>query len=212
MVIGTVRQRRMDTAPGKSAKAERRREILEAAFQEFAARGYAGASMGAIARRVRASKETLYAWFENKETLYNTLLVSRLDGITSHVAAAARQDPSPSNVLPVLAEDIIRLMLAVAPLNQAMSGESAEKASRLIGRTISDERRNFADYLLRCRAEGHIAFDDDPLEIASLFVAMAEGEWSLRLGTGMIDEVTDAMIAEHARRVTRIFLKGLAPD
>ena len=212
MVIGTVRQRRMDTAPGKSAKAERRREILEAAFQEFAARGYAGASMGAIARRVRASKETLYAWFENKETLYNTLLVSRLEGITSHVAAAARRDPSPSNVLPVLAEDIIRLMLAVAPLNQAMNGESAEKASRLIGRTISDERRNFADYLLRCRAEGHIAFDDDPLEIASLFVAMAEGEWSLRLGTGMIDEVTDAMIAEHARRVTRIFLKGLAPD
>jgi AcrR family transcriptional regulator len=65
--------------------------------------------MGAIARRARASKETLYAWFENKETLYNTLLVSRLEGITSHVAAAARRDPSPSNVLPVLAEDIMAL-------------------------------------------------------------------------------------------------------
>ena len=33
----------------------------------------------------------------------------------------------------------------------------------------------------------------------------------MRLGTGMLAELTDEMIAEHARRVTRIFLKSLAP-
>jgi hypothetical protein len=64
----------------------------------------------------------------------------------------------------------------------------------------------------RRRASGEIAFDDDPFELASLFVAMAEGEWTLRLATGMLEEITDAMIEEHARRVTRIFLKGLAPQ
>jgi hypothetical protein len=82
---------------------------------------------------------------------------------------------------------------------------------RMVGRTISEERKRFVDYLLRCRDEGYIAFDDDPFELASLFVAMAEGEWTLRLATGMLDELTDAMIEEHAQRVTRIFLKGLAP-
>ena len=41
---------------------------------------------------------------------------------------------------------------------------------------------------------------------------MAEGEWSLRLGTGMLDQLTYKMIKEHAQRVTRIFLKGLAPE
>jgi hypothetical protein len=40
---------------------------------------------------------------------------------------------------------------------------------------------------------------------------MAQGEWSLRLGAGMLDELTDGMIEDHARRVTRIFLKGIAP-
>jgi len=64
--------------------------------------------------------------------------------------------------------------------------------------------------ILRCRAEGHIAFDDDPVEIASLFVAMAQGEWSVRLGIGMLDELTDKMIEDHPRRVTRLLLKGLA--
>lgn len=201
------------SAPAENpAKEERRREILDAAFVEFSTKGYAGASMAAIAQRARASKETLYAWFENKETLFNTLFESRLAGMVSQVAAAAAEEPSPALVLPVVAEDVIRFMLAMAPLNQAMGvGEPSEKARRLVGETIREERGRFVEYLLRCKDQGYIDFDDDPFEIVSLFVAMAEGEFSLRLGTGMITEVTDRMIQDHAQRVTRIFLRGLAP-
>ena len=203
----------MSATSERPAREARRREILDAAFLEFASKGYAGASMEAIARRARASKETLYAWFENKETLFNTLLVSRLDGISSRVTAAAEVDRSPENVLPIVAEDVMRLMLATLPLTQAMGpAESAGEASRLVGKTITDERRRFADYIVWCRDQGYVAFDDDPMEIVSLFIAMADGQWGLRLGTGMIDELTDEMIAQHARRVTRIFLKGLAPE
>jgi AcrR family transcriptional regulator len=202
----------MSAIADKPDKETRRREILDAAFLEFSAKGYAGASMEAIARRARASKETLYAWFQNKETLLNTLFASRLEGIVSRVTAIAEKDPSPANVLPVIAEDTIRFMLAIAPLTDAMApGEPGDKASRLLGQTINEERKKFVDYILRCRAHGYIAFDDDPFEIASLFVAMAQGEWSMRLGTGMLDELTDKMIEDHAQRVTRIFLKGLRP-
>jgi len=203
----------MSVTAENPAKEARRSEILDAAFEEFSQRGYAGASMAAIAGRARASKETLYAWFQNKESLFNTLLASRIDGIATRVSAAAARDPSPANVLPAIAEDVIRLMLAAAPLNQAMGvGEPSDKALRLLGQTIREWRARFIDYLLRCRDNGDIAFDDDPFELASLFVAMAEGEWSLRLATGMLDEVTDRMIEDHAQRVTRIFLKGLAPE
>ncbi|MFY9968275.1 MAG: TetR/AcrR family transcriptional regulator [Roseiarcus sp.] len=203
----------MSATVEKPDKDERRKEILDAAFLEFSKKGYAGASMEAIARRARASKETLYAWFDNKETLLNTLFASRLDGMASRVVAAAEQDPSPSNVLPIIAEDTIRFMLAMAPLSDAMGpGEPGDSASRLLGQTIAEERKKFVDYILRCRAEGAIAFDDDPFEIVSLFVAMAQGEWSLRLGTGMLDQLTDKMIKEHAQRVTRMFLRGLAPE
>lgn len=195
-----------------TAKDERRREILDAAFAEFTAKGYAGASMSAIARRAQASKETLYAWFENKETLFNTVFESRLAGMVSRVSAVAVQDPAPAAVLPIVARDVIRFMLAIAPLNQAMSaGGANDKALRLVGQTIAEERARFVDYLLRCRGQGLIAFDDDPFELVSLFVAMAEGEWTLRLATGQLAELTEAMIAEHAERVTRIFLKGIAP-
>lgn len=203
----------MSAIAEKPDKEKRRAEILDAAFLEFSTKGYARASMEAIARRARASKETLYAWFENKETLLDTLFASRLDRMTSRVVEAAEKDPSPANVLPIIAQDTIRFMLAIAPLTDAMGpGEPGDKASRMLGRTIREERKKFVDYILRCRAQGYVAFDDDPFEIVSLFVAMAQGEWSLRLGTGMLDEVTDEMIEEHAQRVTRIFLKGLAPE
>lgn len=168
--------------------------------------------MAAIARRASASKETLYAWFQDKESLFNTLFESRLDSMASRVHAVADVDPSPEKVLPVVAEDVIRFMLTIAPLTRAMGpSEPSDTALRLVGEIVREERQRFVDYLLRCRTLGHVAFEDDPFEIVSLFVAMAEGEWSLRLATGMIDEVTNQMIADHARRVTRIFLKGLAP-
>jgi AcrR family transcriptional regulator len=203
----------MSTVAENPAKEARRQEILDAAFQEFSTKGYAGASMEAIARRARASKETLYAWFKNKETLLNTLFAARLDGMSGRAAAAARADDSAASVLPIIAENLIRFMLAMEPLSQAIDvGKAGDKALRLLGQTISEERARFVDYLLRRRAEGDIAFDDDPFELASLFVAMAQAEWSLRLGTGMLDELTDGMIEEHARRVTRIFLKGIAPE
>jgi AcrR family transcriptional regulator len=203
----------MSAIAEKPDKEKRRREILDAAFQEFSTKGYGGASMEAIARRARASKETLYAWFENKEALLNTLFASRLEGMVSRVVAAAQKDPSPANVLPIIAEDTIRFMLAIAPLTDAMGpGEPGDKASRLLGQTISEERKKFVDYILQCRAQGHIAFDDDPFEIVSLFVAMAQGEWSMRLSTGMLDKLTAKMIEDHAQRVTRLFLKGLAPE
>jgi AcrR family transcriptional regulator len=203
----------MSATADRPEKEKRRNEILDAAFLEFSTKGYAGASMEAIARRARASKETLYAWFENKETLLNTLFASRLYSMESRVAAVAEKDPSPANVLPVIAEDTIRFMLAMAPLTSAMApGEPGDKALRMLGQTIRQERKKFVDYILWCRAQGTIAFEDDPVEIVSLFVAMAQGEWGMRLGTGLLDELTDRMIEDHAQRVTRIFLKGLAPE
>jgi AcrR family transcriptional regulator len=167
--------------------------------------------MEAIARRAKASKETLYSWFTNKQSLFNTLFALRLEGLNSHVAVAMRADPSPANVLPVIAEDLIRLVIAIAPLTSSMGSGANNPAARMMGKTINEERKNFVNYLNWCKSQGALAFDDDPYELTSLFVAMAQGEWVVRLSTGMVREVTETMIKEHAQRVTRMFLTALKP-
>src|SRR5580692_2769676 len=150
-----------ETAATRSDKEARRAEILAVAFAEFTEKGYAGASMGAIARRAKASKETLYAWFANKKTLFDTLYVHQLDQVRSGATVAMREDPSPQNVLPVIARDVIKLVITMAPLSSAAlaAGAQAGALARQMGRAISDERKNFVSYLNWCREQGYIAFD-----------------------------------------------------
>jgi AcrR family transcriptional regulator len=50
------------------------RDILEAALDEFAAHGLAGARMDRIAERAAVNKRLIYYYFENKETLFLAVL------------------------------------------------------------------------------------------------------------------------------------------
>src|SRR3981081_2768870 len=52
----------------------KRRAIMEAATDLFAARGYGAVSMDAIARAADVSKATLYAHFESKDALFATIV------------------------------------------------------------------------------------------------------------------------------------------
>ena len=71
-----------DSWPGLSKHAgvaarnpERSRErILSAALKEFAAKGFAGARVDAIARRAAINKRMLYHYFGNKERLFREVL------------------------------------------------------------------------------------------------------------------------------------------
>ncbi len=55
--------------PGHERPSERHLEILRAALALFAERGYAGATLRELARRVDVQQPSLYHWFESKEQL-----------------------------------------------------------------------------------------------------------------------------------------------
>ena len=57
-----------------SAIAASPQRILEAALQEFAAKGFAGARVDVIARRARINKRMLYHYFGDKEGLFREVL------------------------------------------------------------------------------------------------------------------------------------------
>jgi TetR/AcrR family transcriptional repressor of mexJK operon len=58
----------------EEAESPKRRAILHAATELFAARGYGAVSMDAIARSADVSKATLYAHFESKDRLFATIV------------------------------------------------------------------------------------------------------------------------------------------
>jgi TetR/AcrR family transcriptional regulator len=64
---------------------ESRAAILQAAAQEFAEHGIAGARTDAIAREARVNKALLYYYFKDKETLYGAVLDDAFSGLRSTV-------------------------------------------------------------------------------------------------------------------------------
>jgi AcrR family transcriptional regulator len=74
------------------AKDNRRAEILRAAFEAFAERGYDKTSMDDIVRRCGLSKGTLYWHFKNKHDLLIATINMAMGGIRQSMEAIMNQD------------------------------------------------------------------------------------------------------------------------
>jgi TetR/AcrR family transcriptional regulator len=88
------RQQREDWRQGRHAgrrmgsrgqPEESRAAILQAAAQEFAQYGIAGARTDAIAREAHVNKALLYYYFKDKETLYGAVLDEAFSGLKTSV-------------------------------------------------------------------------------------------------------------------------------
>jgi len=58
----------------QSRKAKREEQILRAAFEEFAANGYAAARLDDVARRAKIAKGTIFLHFRDKKSLFRAVL------------------------------------------------------------------------------------------------------------------------------------------
>ncbi|PPQ40243.1 transcriptional regulator, TetR family [Rhodoblastus acidophilus] len=68
-------------------KAERPAEILEAAFDAFAARGYAATRLEDVAARAGVTKGTIYLYFSTKEKLFEEMVRSHSAGLLADADA-----------------------------------------------------------------------------------------------------------------------------
>lgn len=79
---------------------ESRAAILQAAANEFAEHGIAGARTDAIAREARVNKALLYYYFKDKETLYDAVLDNAFAGLKSSVLQVLNSElPPPEKIL-----------------------------------------------------------------------------------------------------------------
>jgi AcrR family transcriptional regulator len=76
----------MVTMAPKVSTAATKAALLEAAREEFAAYGVAGARVDRIAERAGVNKERIYGHFGNKEKLFDAVIREALDDLTSQMA------------------------------------------------------------------------------------------------------------------------------
>ncbi|RZS40802.1 TetR family transcriptional regulator [Herbihabitans rhizosphaerae] len=73
-------------------KQELRREIIEAAFDCFAERGYHGTAIADIAARLGVGHGTFYRYFENKRDIVDHVITDLIDKIVASLAAENAPD------------------------------------------------------------------------------------------------------------------------
>ena len=101
--------------------------ILEAAMAEFSAFGVAGARVDRIARTAGCNKNLIYVYFENKETLFTTVLEKHLQRVYSELAM------TPDD-LPGYAERVFDFAMANPDLMRLMAWANLEQQASLPAR------------------------------------------------------------------------------
>ena len=107
--------------------AERRQAIIDAALDEFIARGFAATRLDDVAKRAGVAKGTIYLHFKDKEALFQelirTALVPLIDRLASPPAAGGSVRAALESFAETFAQevvttrrgDIVRLIIAEGP-------------------------------------------------------------------------------------------------
>lgn len=166
-------------APKRRDSARTRQRILEAAMEEFTAKGFAGARVEAVAERADVNVRSLYKYFGSKEGLYAAVFgdsfAHRHDGVIRAIEEVAED--------PIRAETLITAFHRALADNpaftrlmtwDAMSVDPDDPESRVVAADVRGEMYNREIALLRDaqRASGvWRGLDPDLLLIA--FMALA---------------------------------------
>ena len=154
-------------APGTRNPQRTQERILEAAFIEFAANGFAGARVDSIARRASINKRMLYHYFGDKEELFREVLRRKMHQRQAWWKATP-DDPRES--LPYWFE------LACKDINwiRMLEWEALQFGEE---RLIDEERRAQASAesvrrVARRQSMGHLSTEFDPKRLLLAMVAM----------------------------------------
>jgi AcrR family transcriptional regulator len=123
--------RRGKTAPAHDARVARREKrraaILDAALDQFAARGFAATRLDDVARRARIAKGTIYLYFRDKESLFQELVRTMLSPLVGTIEAAPLSEVPIRAVVEMIVDvfvreiygtrrkDVIRLIISEGP-------------------------------------------------------------------------------------------------
>lgn len=186
----------------EEAKGARQKAIEDAAYAILQERGYEGTSMLAIARRARASNETLYAWYGNKPGLFRVLVERNAAEVKGLLEEGTTERRDPLATLELLGPRLLELLTGprVIALNRAAAGDATGE----LGRAIAEAGRNTIAPLIgrlldAARGRGQLSFAD-VAEAADVYLGLVIGDVQIRC---IVHGMPQPPAADRERRAQR---------
>jgi AcrR family transcriptional regulator len=169
---------------------DRRAQILEAAFEEFSAKGFKGATIKSIARAAGLQSPALIYWyFPDKEALFREVLGTHVPVLRAVRDPASLLDLPPEKVLPMIASRYLSTFDNPAAQRMVRFLKSYMARQIELGRLrphdVRSSARAFMGMLL-------------PQAGGKLFLLVLRED-------GLSDE-------EHIENAVKIFMEGLRPE
>ena len=196
-------------APSSSpppAQAGRRERIERAAYELLCEVGYRSASILAIAKRARASNDTLYQWYGNKAGVF-AALVARNAAEARSLLDAVDDGQSALQVLRALGPVLLRVVTgeSAVRLNRA-AGADLDEGGGQLGEALARHGREalrprLAALMLRLGTEGRIVCADPRTaeDCSERYLALLLGDWQIRRAIGVMAEPDVATCEARAR-------------
>lgn len=202
-----LRKRSYDSRSRKKAAGLTRQEILEAARRVFLSKGYAAATMPAIAREAGVALDTVYATAGKKPALFRLLIEASLSGADEEVPAeergyvqAIRAEKDAAKKLRIYAAALRSIQERLAPVFQVLQG--AARVDRELGELweeISERRaRNMRLFAAELAKTGRLRGELSVAKAGDILWSMNSPEFFLLLveGRGWSPEEFEEWLAE----------------
>jgi AcrR family transcriptional regulator len=192
---------------------ERREQILKAAFEEFAAKGFKGATIKSIAEAAGLQSPALIYWyFPDKEALFREVLSSRVPVLLAVVDPAPIMDLPPEEVLPRLGRAYFAFEQFDVRMLQLVVGEAVRRpeVAEIFIRNGPGKVLGFLKVYLEHQIELDRLKPHDARSSARAFIGMLMPQLAGQLFFPALleDGLTDE---EHLKTAVNIFLEGLKP-
>ena len=196
------------------SKAIRQEQIERAAYAVLEDKGYAGTSMLSIARKARASNETLYNWYGDKTGLFRALVQRNAAEVKLLLEKQIAEDGDPRAALNRVGQ--LLLTLVTSDRAVALNRAAAADPTGDLGRTISQEGRStvaplIAAVLDQGRTRGQFAFDD-LAAACETYLGLLIGDLQIRRVVGRMPQPNPDAIAARSERALRQFTTLHAPE
>ena len=192
---------------------ERREQILKAAFEEFAAKGFKGATIKSIAEAAGLQSPALIYWyFPDKEAIFREVLRSQVPVLRAVADPAPIMDLPPEEVLPRLGRAYFAFEQFDVRMLQLMVGEAVRRpeVAEMFIRNGPGKVLEFLKLYLEHQIELGRLKPHDARSSARAFIGMLMPQlagqlfFPALLEDGLRDE-------EHLKTAVNIFLEGLKP-
>ena len=195
-------------------KDKRRSEIEGIALEVMRQRGYDGASMLNIAKAAKASNETLYRWYGDKQRLFLEIVRSNAFETEAALDKALSESMPPEDSLERIGRLLLRLLLGERSV--ALNRAAASDASGQLGAAISRGGRErvfpkIIKLMGALRAAGLIDPPSDA-QAAEWFLYLLIGDLQTRRIIGTLPQPTRSQINEHVETSLVAFYRLCGTD